>query len=123
MASKSSRSRPKAGTRRPTSEDEAGAADVPKYRGHRIAAPNSKTYSVSRARSTLSVLRWRRWPTKPRISSSATVLDPSLVIFDACVLYPFHLRNIVEQIAADRLVDARWKDEIYDEWIRNLVAG
>jgi hypothetical protein len=35
------------------------------------------------------------------------VLDPSIVIFDACVLYPFHLRNIVVQIAVDRLVDAR----------------
>lgn len=58
----------------------------------------------------------------PRISSSATVLDPSIVIFDACVLYPFHLRNIVVQIAVDRLVDARWTDEIHDEWVRNLVA-
>ena len=50
------------------------------------------------------------------------MLDPSVVIFDACVLYPFHLRNIVVQIAVDRLVDARWTDEIHDEWIRNLVA-
>ncbi len=49
-------------------------------------------------------------------------LDPSVVIFDACVLYPFHLRNIVVQIAVDRLVDARWTDEIHDEWIRNLVT-
>jgi hypothetical protein len=58
----------------------------------------------------------------PRISSSATVLDPSIVVFDACVLYPFHLRNIVVQIAVDRLIDARWTDEIHDEWVRNLVA-
>jgi hypothetical protein len=50
------------------------------------------------------------------------VLDPSVVIFDACILYPFHLRNIVVQIAVDRLVDARWTDEIHDEWIRNLTA-
>ena len=50
------------------------------------------------------------------------VLEPSVVIFDACILYPFHLRNIVVQIAVDRLVDARWTDEIHDEWIRNLVA-
>jgi predicted nucleic acid-binding protein len=50
------------------------------------------------------------------------VLEPSVVIFDACILYPFHLRNIVVQIAVDRLVDARWSDEIHDEWIRNLVA-
>ena len=51
------------------------------------------------------------------------MLDPSIVIFDACVLYPFHLRNIVVQIAVDRLVDARWTDKIHDEWICNLVAG
>jgi len=50
------------------------------------------------------------------------VLKVSVVIFDACILYPFHLRNIVVQIAVDRLVDARWSDEIHDEWIRNLVA-
>ena len=50
------------------------------------------------------------------------VLKLSVVIFDACILYPFHLRNIVVQIAGDRLVDARWTDEIHDEWIRNLVA-
>lgn len=36
------------------------------------------------------------------------VLDPSVVVV---------------QIAVDRLVDARWSDEIHDEWIRNLVAG
>jgi hypothetical protein len=50
------------------------------------------------------------------------VLEPSVVIFDACVLYPFHLRNIVVQIAVDHLVDARWTDEIHDEWIRSLIA-
>jgi hypothetical protein len=26
------------------------------------------------------------------------------------------------QCAADRLVEARWSDEIHDEWIRNLLA-
>jgi DNA repair protein RadC len=35
MALKSSRSRPKAGTRRPTSEDESGNGEIPHYRGHR----------------------------------------------------------------------------------------
>jgi len=33
------------------------------------------------------------------------------------------LRNIVVQIAVDRLVDARWTDEIHDEWIRSVVAN
>jgi hypothetical protein len=48
--------------------------------------------------------------------------EPPVVVFDACILYPFHLRNIVVQIAVDRLVDARWTDEIHDEWIRSVVA-
>jgi hypothetical protein len=48
--------------------------------------------------------------------------EPCVAVLDACVLYPFHLRNILIQLAVDRLVDARWTDEIHDEWIRNLAA-
>ena len=48
--------------------------------------------------------------------------EPPVVVFDACILYPFHLRNIVVQIAVDRLVGARWTDEIHDEWIRSVAA-
>jgi hypothetical protein len=48
--------------------------------------------------------------------------EPSIAIFDACILYPFHLRNIVVQAAADRLVEARWTDAIHEEWIRSLTA-
>jgi PIN domain len=48
---------------------------------------------------------------------------PPVAIYDACVLYPFHLRNLLVQFAVDRLVDARWTDEIHDEWVRNLVAN
>jgi PIN domain len=49
--------------------------------------------------------------------------EPSVAVFDACILYPFHLRNILVQAAVDRLVDARWTDAIHDEWIRNLTAS
>jgi hypothetical protein len=49
--------------------------------------------------------------------------EPSVAVFDACILYPFHLRNIVVQVAVDRLVEARWTDAIHDEWIRNLAAA
>jgi hypothetical protein len=49
--------------------------------------------------------------------------EPSVAVFDACILYPFHLRNIVVQAAVDRLVEARWTDEIHDEWIHNLAAS
>ena len=50
-------------------------------------------------------------------------LNPQVAIYDACVLYPFHLRNLLIQCAVDRLVDARWTDGIRDEWIRNLIAN
>ena len=49
--------------------------------------------------------------------------EPSVAVFDACVLYPFHLRNVVVQAAVDRLVEARWTDEIHEEWMRKLAHG
>lgn len=48
---------------------------------------------------------------------------PPVAVFDACVLYPFHLRNVLIQCAFDGLVDARWTDDIHAEWIRNLAAN
>ena len=47
---------------------------------------------------------------------------PPVVVYDSCVLYPFHLRNLLIQCAVDRLVDARWTDEIHQEWMRSLAA-
>ncbi len=49
--------------------------------------------------------------------------EPAVAVFDACILYPFHLRNILVQTATDRLVAARWTDEIHDEWVRNLASA
>ena len=48
--------------------------------------------------------------------------DPPVVMYDACVLYPFHLRNLLIQLAVDGLVAARWTDAIHEEWIRNLAG-
>jgi PIN domain len=48
---------------------------------------------------------------------------PPVAIYDACVLYPFHLRNLLVQCAVDRLVEARWSDGIHDEWIRSVAAN
>ncbi len=47
---------------------------------------------------------------------------PPVAVYDACVLYPFHLRNLLVQCAADRLVSARWSEAIHEEWMRNLAA-
>jgi predicted nucleic acid-binding protein len=48
--------------------------------------------------------------------------SPPIAVYDACVLYPFQLRNLLVQLAADMLVEARWSDEIHDEWMHNLLA-
>jgi predicted nucleic acid-binding protein len=49
--------------------------------------------------------------------------EPPVAIYDACFLYPFHLRNVLVQCAVDGLVEARWTDEIHAEWVRNLAAN
>ncbi|MDX3977632.1 PIN domain-containing protein [Shinella sp.] len=46
-----------------------------------------------------------------------------VAVYDACVLYPFHVRNVLIQCAFDGLVEARWTDDIHDEWIRNLATN
>lgn len=51
------------------------------------------------------------------------VFEPPVAVYDACVLYPFHLRNILIQCAVDGLVEARWSDQIHAEWMGNLVAN
>jgi hypothetical protein len=48
---------------------------------------------------------------------------PPVAVYDACVLYPFHLRNLLVQLGVERLAEPRWTDEIHDEWIRNLVRN
>jgi hypothetical protein len=50
-------------------------------------------------------------------------LEPATAICDACVLYPFQRRNILVQVSVDGLYDARWTDEIHDEWMRNLIVN
>ena len=49
--------------------------------------------------------------------------EPPVAVYDACVLYPFHLRNVLVQCAFDGLVEARWTDDIHAEWMRNLAAN
>lgn len=58
-----------------------------------------------------------------RICTSNMALEPVTAVCDACVLYPFHQRNILIQASVDGLYDARWTNEIHDEWMRNLIAN
>ena len=42
-------------------------------------------------------------------------------LYDACVLYPAPLRDLLMQLALTDLFRARWTEKIHDEWIRNLL--
>ncbi len=48
---------------------------------------------------------------------------PPPVIVDANLLYPFHLRNLLVQLAVDCIITPRWTGRIHEEWIGNLVAA
>ncbi|MBK8753037.1 MAG: PIN domain-containing protein [Candidatus Competibacteraceae bacterium] len=43
------------------------------------------------------------------------------VVYDACVLYPAPLRDLLMWLALTDLYRARWSDCIHDEWISNLL--
>ncbi len=44
-------------------------------------------------------------------------------IYDACVLYPAPLRDLLIGLATTDLFRARWTDRIHEEWMRNLLAN
>lgn len=44
-------------------------------------------------------------------------------LYDACVLYPAPLRDLLMQLALTDLFRARWTDQIHDEWIRNVLEN
>jgi predicted nucleic acid-binding protein len=46
-----------------------------------------------------------------------------IVLYDACVLYPAPLRDLLMQLALADLFQARWSEAIHDEWTRNVLAN
>lgn len=46
-----------------------------------------------------------------------------VVVYDACVLYPAPLRDLLMRLAMTGLFAARWTQEIHNEWSRNLIAN
>lgn len=43
------------------------------------------------------------------------------VVYDACVLYPAPLRDLLMRLARTGLFRARWSDAIHDEWIAAVL--
>ncbi|MGH8147982.1 MAG: PIN domain-containing protein [Rhodanobacteraceae bacterium] len=46
-----------------------------------------------------------------------------VAVYDACVLYPAPLRDLLMHLAVSDLFRARWTTRIHDEWMRNLLAN
>jgi len=44
------------------------------------------------------------------------------VVYDACVLYPAPLRDLLMYLALTDLFKAHWTDRIHEEWIHALVS-
>ena len=44
-------------------------------------------------------------------------------LYDACVLYPAPLRDLLMHVAVTDLYRAKWTNAIHDEWIRNVLKN
>jgi DNA-binding transcriptional regulator YbjK len=45
------------------------------------------------------------------------------VLYDACVLYPAPLRDLLLRLALTDLYRARWSEAIHEEWIRAVLRN
>jgi hypothetical protein len=50
-------------------------------------------------------------------------MDTFTAVYDACVLYPAPLRDVLIELAAAGIYRARWTEMIQGEWIENLLAN
>ena len=45
------------------------------------------------------------------------------MVYDACVLYPAPLRDLLMRWPMTDLYGARWTQQIHEEWMRNVLAN
>ena len=46
-----------------------------------------------------------------------------IVVYDANVLYPAQLRDLLMRLAVSGLVRAHWSDQIHEEWMGNVLVN
>jgi PIN domain len=46
-----------------------------------------------------------------------------ILVLDACVLYPFYIRDFILRLGEKRLFASYWSPQIEEEWTRNLKAN
>jgi hypothetical protein len=55
------------------------------------------------------------WRPRPRSWAWAIEVNRFTVVYDACVLYPAPLRDLLMRLALTDLYRARWSDQIHEE--------
>ncbi len=45
------------------------------------------------------------------------------VLYDACILYPAPLRDLLMRLALTDLYRARWSDQIHEEWMTAVLRN
>ena len=63
------------------------------------------------------------WLPRPRSWGWATEVNRFTVVYDACVLYPAPLRDLLMRLALTDLYRARWSNQIHDEWINAVLRN
>jgi predicted nucleic acid-binding protein len=63
------------------------------------------------------------WQLRPKSWAWATEVNRLTVVYDACVLYPAPLRDLLMRLALTDLYQARWSDQIHDEWITAVLRN
>ena len=48
---------------------------------------------------------------------------PVIAVYDANVLYPAPLRDLLIRLAQSGLLQAKWTEAIHDEWMRNVLEN
>ena len=46
-----------------------------------------------------------------------------IVVYDACVLYPAPLRDLLMWLALSNLFQAKWTEKIHQEWMQNVLKN
>ncbi len=44
-------------------------------------------------------------------------------LYDACVLYPAPLRDLLMNLAITDMYRAKWTNEIHEEWISSILSN
>ncbi len=63
------------------------------------------------------------WRPRPKSWAWATEVHRFTVVYDACVLYPAPLRDLLMRLALTDLYRARWSDQIHEEWITAVLRN